>query len=125
MPSAENDTQALALARQLLPLVADRADMFKTVADLICNLSPFRHSIDFACVRFDGTLYSFTATQSKVVKLLWEAWKNGTPNVRQDTLMEGVDCESKRISDIFKGHAALNTLIVPGEAKGTFRLNSD
>ncbi len=81
-----------------------------------------RHSIDFRSVHWFGTDYNFTANQAAAVKILWEAWENGTPDVGGDTLAVEVDSESRRARDIFKGHPAFGSMICQGETKGTFRL---
>ncbi len=85
------------------------------------RLPPARHSADFASVHWYGTDYTFSPGQSAIVKQLWEAWENGTPEVRQETLLTGAGLESPRLVDVFEGSAAWGALIVPGR-RGTYRL---
>ena len=57
------------------------------------------------------------------MKLLFEAWENGTPELGGTYMLAEAECESDRFSDIFKGHPAWKTLIVFGGTTGTYRLN--
>jgi hypothetical protein len=86
-----------------------------------------RHGIDFRSVRWYGTDYTFTKNQAAIVKLLWDAWENGTPEVGGDTLLTEADCETKRLDHLFNlgkhgRHPAWGTMIRPGSQKGTYRL---
>ena len=82
-----------------------------------------RHGPDFASVLwYDDAYYSFTPGQSAVVKMLWEAWENGTCDVRQAFLLTEAGLDSDKLQFVFRGHPAWNTLIKPGHVKGTFRL---
>jgi hypothetical protein len=79
-----------------------------------------RHSEDFTSVHWFGADYLFTKAQAAVVKKLWEAWANGTPGLKSETL-----CEERRLIDIFKPggklHPAWGTMIVQ-QAKGVYAL---
>jgi hypothetical protein len=81
-----------------------------------------RHSQDFRSINWFGQRYSFSAGQAAVVRLLWQAWTNDTPEMGQDALLEGSGSESAKLSDVFKDHAAWGTLIVAGGSRGTYRL---
>jgi hypothetical protein len=81
-----------------------------------------RHSLDFRSVSWFGTDYTFTPNQAAAVKILWENWENGTPEVGGDTLATEVESESKRARDIFKNHLAFGSMIQKGKTKGTYRL---
>jgi hypothetical protein len=87
-------------------------------------LPPARHSVDFRHVHWYGNDCYFTPTQAACVRVLWEEWDRGTPEVGQDTILEhpGVEAESKRLSDVFKGSPAWLTLIVQGHTAGAYRL---
>jgi len=61
-----------------------------------------RCSDDFRSVWWFGTHYSFTTNQSKVVEVLWKAWKNKTPEVSDTTLLDASGGDAKRIRDVFK-----------------------
>ncbi len=81
-----------------------------------------RHSSDFRSVYWYGTDHNFTPTQAAIVRLLWEAWQAGAPDVSQETLLEQSGSESKRLRDVFRGHEAFGTMIAAGESRGSFRL---
>jgi hypothetical protein len=94
-------------------------------------LPPARHSIDFRSVHWFGADYCFTPGQAAIVKQLWAAWENGTPDVGQETLTGNSSLESNRIVDVFKDrdgpkglHPALGRMIVGGGTKGAFRLQA-
>lgn len=94
-----------ALARQLLALAA-----------------PARHGPGFGCVSWFGTYYTFTASQARVIAVLWEAWTNGTPDVRQETLLEAAGSDCGKVARLFRSHPAWGTMIQPGPLKGLYRL---
>jgi len=81
-----------------------------------------RHGPDFRSVVWGDEQYSFTGYQAAAVKLLWKARDNGTPDVGEQCILEGVDSCGSRLRDIFSKNPAWGTLIVPGRTKGTFRL---
>jgi hypothetical protein len=83
-----------------------------------------RHSIDFRSVCWHGREYSFTKNQAAVVRLLWEAWVNGTPEVGGDTLLVEAGCETRRLDHIFDAgkHPAWGTMISQGTRQGSYRL---
>jgi hypothetical protein len=85
-------------------------------------LSPRRHGPDYRDVWWDGANHKFTATQAAVVKVLWEAYDHGTPEIGQETILEAAGSDAKRLADLFKGHAAWDTMIVEGTTRGTRRL---
>jgi hypothetical protein len=87
------------------------------------------HSPDFASVRWFGTVYMFTGSQRRIIRELWSAWKNRTPEVSSAYLFDAAgvdDSTTARIPSLFrfKGqpHAAWGTMIVPGSCKDTYRL---
>jgi hypothetical protein len=84
------------------------------------------HSEDFHSVSWYGQAYTFTHQQAAAVKLLWQAWENGTPDLGQAYLLEKIDSDGSRLRDIFKGkdgmHPAWGTMIVESK-KGVFRLS--
>lgn len=92
------------------------------------------HSRDFASVCWYGTSYEFkTCLQRECVRLLWEAWKNGTPSLSEKTIGDdaGSDSNSFQLAKVFRekkkkgrgyvAHPAWNTMI-QRVGKGTFRL---
>lgn len=80
------------------------------------------HSADFRSVNWFGTLYTFTANQAACVKVWWEHWEQGTPEVGDDTVLEAADSSGKRINALFNDCTAWGTMIVAGSTKGTHRL---
>ncbi len=82
------------------------------------------HSPDFRSVNWFGRKYTFTGTQAACVKLLWENWEQGTPELAEPTILDSAGTSGDRLRDVFdKGkHDAWGTMIVPGTRKGTFRL---
>lgn len=84
------------------------------------------HSPDFRSVRWYGTEYPFTPQQAEIVKVLWEAYECGTPDVDAVLLLSndftGKTGAAKRVRDIFRNSTAWRTMIVPGGSKGTYRL---
>jgi hypothetical protein len=83
-----------------------------------------RHSLDFRSVHWFGANFTFSPTQAACMKVLWQAWENGTPELGQATILEHpeVEAESKRLVDVFKGHPAWGTILTKGTTNGTFRL---
>ena len=88
--------------------------------------TPDTHSQDYTSVRHRGQSYSFTKTQAKVVKVLFEEQEKGCPAVGQESLLEKCGSEGSRLRDVFKGkdgtHPAWQKMIVRGSKKGTFML---
>jgi hypothetical protein len=82
-----------------------------------------RHSVDFRSVYWCGTEYTFTGIQAAVVKILWEAWKNKTPEVGDSCLLETAQSNSERLDLVFRGHSAWGTMITAGTTKGSRRLS--
>lgn len=84
------------------------------------------HGPDFGSTLWFGKKYIFTPTQAACVKVLWEAWRLGTAEVGESTVLESADSSSSRLRDVFdKGqHPAWGTMIQsPG--KGLFKLAQD
>jgi hypothetical protein len=89
---------------------------------------PARHSLDYRSVHWYGIDYSFTEAQASLVKVLWEAWENETPDVGTQTLFQEAKLNTDRLQDAFKSrgqfHPAWQVMIVSGKTKGTYRLKS-
>jgi hypothetical protein len=85
-----------------------------------------RHSEDFSSVYWYGEHYSFSRLQARCVKVLWEAWTNGTPELHQATILDeaGSLRDQQRLAVIFRPHSAWRRMIVPGSRKGTFKLQT-
>ena len=85
-------------------------------------MKPNAHSPDFRSIRWEGDLFSFTASQAVVIKGLWEASMEGTPDVGDAYLLELAGSEGSRLRDVFKNNPAWATLIVDGQTKGSHRI---
>ncbi len=83
---------------------------------------PARHSQDFRSVHWFGTDYSFTALQAAIVRELWAAWEQGTPDLSDARLLTRANSAGDRLSDLFKSQPAWGSMIVSGSTKGTRRL---
>jgi hypothetical protein len=70
------------------------------------------HGKDFRSVNWFGEEYSFTPCQARVVKVLWEAWERGGLAVSYNDLQLAATVDSERMTDLFRRHPALNTMIV-------------
>lgn len=81
------------------------------------------HSPCFRSVCWCGVVYSLTGTQAAIVRILWESWEHGAPEVSADHLLESVDSQTGRLRDLFARNPAWGNLIVPGTSKGTWKLN--
>lgn len=119
-------TESLRLARQLLvSLAKEEPRLLPLAAKIVRALKPTSHGPDFASVLWHGTNYYFTASQSKVVELLWQARKRRSPALRQEYILETIGSDCSRLCDLFKEHPAWNVMIVAGPVRGTFQLKAD
>ena len=85
--------------------------------------SAFTHSPDYRSIRFKGTDYTLTLNQATMIKMLHEAFQQGTPHVGKLRLLAAVGAETSRVQDSFKVSPLWQTLVVSGERRGTYRLN--
>lgn len=83
----------------------------------------FEHSADFCSVSLRGKRYTLTKTQAAIARLLFDHYERGVPELGQDYMLEEVDSRARRLRDVFRNSSTWGDLIVPGEKKGTFRLN--
>jgi hypothetical protein len=87
----------------------------------------FTHSSDYRSIYKDGRTFFLTEKQAQVIKLLWEAQENKTPELAQDSIMVLVSPNTTtRLIDLFKdddaGKAAWNALIERGHTRNAVRL---
>ena len=84
------------------------------------------HSADFHSALWYGQDFTFSHQQAAVVRLLWTAYENGTPDLSQETLLDKSGSSGGRLRDVFKEangmHRAWGTMIVESR-KGVFRLS--
>lgn len=85
-----------------------------------------RHSIDFISVVWNGVEYTFSPMQAAIVRILWEALANGTPELHASTLLAEVESslQKNRLDPLFFRHPAWKTMIVRGKRRGTYRLDA-
>ena len=92
------------------------------------------HSEDFSSVNWFGIRYRFSkGNQAQAIRVLWEAWKQGTHGLSQETIGEKIESSAERfeIRKTFRRknpdtgkreqHPAWGTMIQP-EGKGCYRL---
>lgn len=94
-------------------------------AGLLSLNDVFFYSPDFHCVLINDFEFTLTSTQSQVIQILCEAYRNGTPDVGKDYIMEEIGslCD-RRLRDVFcRDQEAFKCLIRPGKRRGTYRLN--
>ncbi len=63
------------------------------------------HSADFTSVDWFGSKHQFTkGLQAESVRVLWEAWANGTPSLSEKTIAEKIESSNDRfrLGHIFK-----------------------
>ena len=104
--------ESIRLCNYLLNSVETEAEPQTVIEGELLPNADTAHSADFSSVRWHGETYSFTPTQKSAVKLLWQAWKNRTPDLGQDYILEEIGSDSTRLRDLFKGHPAWNKMIV-------------
>lgn len=86
----------------------------------ISALAPSRteaatHGPDFRDVTWYETKYVFSAKQAACVRILWEAWEQGTPWIADGTLLQKANVgDRQRLRDVFRDHAAWGKMIVQG-----------
>ncbi len=82
------------------------------------------HSDDFRSLCWFGERYSFTTKQAPAVRLLWENWEKGTPDVGDETLLLAIDPDAPpaKLNTLFRDHPGWGTMIVSGGSKGAHRL---
>ena len=86
------------------------------------QVEEFRHSTDYASVIWRRHEYQFNKNQATCVRLLHEAWVEGTPYLSGHTLLSEIEGAVK-MSGLYRRHPAWKRLIVPGERQMTYRLN--
>lgn len=80
------------------------------------------HSPDFRSVNWFGATYEFTPMEAACVKVLWEAWEQGSPVIGDSTILELAESNAERLGLVFRDNQAWGAMIVEGSTKGTHRL---
>ena len=84
--------------------------------------SEIRFGPNYRSVYWRGQSFSFTETQGRAFGVLLSCWLDGTPDVPGDYLLATIDSDAENLCDLFRQHAAWNSIIVKGATKGTRRL---
>jgi hypothetical protein len=84
-----------------------------------------RHGPDFCTVVWNGVEYVFSPMQAAIVRVLWDALANDTPEVHGSTLLAQAESrlQEDRIDPLFFRHAAWKRMIVRGKRRGSYRLD--
>lgn len=84
----------------------------------------FTHGPDFRSVTIRKKPFTLNDTEAKIIRTLWEARENGTPDVGLAILLSQVGATSyaSRLRDVFKNRPAYKELVT-WKTRGTFRLN--
>lgn len=126
MASPQQDlfAAARAMARQLYPGKNPlRVSILLDNEEQVVLVIPPTHGPDFRSVNWYGVKHGFTANQAAVVKILWEAWEDGSEDVSQEYLVTETGIETDKLSQLFRDHPAWNTMIVQGSSRNTVRLS--
>lgn len=89
--------------------------------DAMVSSSACAHSPDYRTVSWHGRHFVLTPKQAAVVKVLWDAWESGTPQVGQHYLLEACESPGGRLRDVFRDSPAWGTLVV-SEGGGMYKL---
>jgi hypothetical protein len=109
------------LARQRLP--ANSLISLLASAGEVRPFPEFRASPDYRQVWLRGEKFTLTTNQARVVQLLYETQAQGTSALSQGFILEELEIESKRLSQVFRRSNAWGKLVVRAEGKGMYRLN--
>ncbi len=81
-----------------------------------------RHGPEFRTLVWPGAgAFAFGTKQAAAVRLLYEGWRSGSPDVADADLLRAADSDG-RLCDLFRGNAAWGKLIVAGLGPQTHRL---
>ena len=83
----------------------------------------FNHSPDYRSIVFRGKYYTLTSFAAQAMQILHEQYRKGVPEVSKDYILEEVGSSSKRLRDIFQCCQGWREFVIPGEKRGTYKLN--
>lgn len=109
------------LRAKLAALAARRRPAKRKVA--LRATARFQPSTDYRSILWRGTPYTLTPNQATIVRRLHEAHLAGTPALGKEALLDAIQAETSRVRDSFKGSTLLDTLVVRGDRRGTYKLN--
>jgi len=78
---------------------------------------------DFITIEWEGRRFELPRMAAAAVKVLYQAWKSGAPEMPQQAVLKRIKSKNSRLHDVFRGTGLWNALVVPGERLGTRRLN--
>jgi hypothetical protein len=81
------------------------------------------YSDDFRDIKWQGQSFGLTPRQAEVVRLLYRAYENGTPQLSDKFICAALHTSESRLRDTFRKSKVWGTLIIPGNRPGTRRLN--
>jgi hypothetical protein len=88
------------------------------------KLAPsFEVSEDCGTVRYRGKEYVLTRNQASMMRVLYQAYLDGFPNVEKLKLLAAVNNEESQVKDSWKLSPLWGTLIVSDKRRGRYRLN--
>jgi hypothetical protein len=108
------------------PTRAGRTDeKAHTVMPTTASPAPeFTHSADYRSITWKNERYSLTGQQAAIVKVMYETWERGNPELGDGSILEDAGCtKTSRLRDTFRNSPLWGTLIVEGKTKGSHRLN--
>jgi hypothetical protein len=82
----------------------------------------FPFSEDYRGVLFRKRWYPLTRNQSLMVRVMYQAFLDGFPDVHKDKLLTAIESETSSVRDSWRASPLWNTLVV-SRKKGTYRLN--
>ncbi len=83
---------------------------------------------DFRCVRIAGIEHTLSFREAQIVKILWEAHENGTPDVSKDYIIDkvcGPDSKIVTLRDAFTDRLIFKAIVAVGKRRGTVRIILD
>jgi hypothetical protein len=114
---------ALALDRALLDNhCADHAERGRPMTSI--TEGDLRYSPDFRTVLLRDERFDLTPNQARVVEILWKQLTMGVDELSQHYVLEHAEIQSDRLYHVFRKSNAWGRLVVPGSARGMFRLNT-
>jgi hypothetical protein len=81
------------------------------------------HSDDFQDIKWQGQSFGLSPRQADVVRLLYRAYENGTPQLSDKYICTELHTSASRLRDTFRKSKVWGTLIIKGNRPGTRRLN--
>lgn len=81
------------------------------------------HGEVYESVEHGGQTYALTPSQSKVIRVLNEAWEQREPPMSWATIRERSGSEARSLSDVLGSSPLWKTLVVQAGARGVYTLS--